>query len=144
MAVAFNNVDGTKKAASWIEKGLTPEAITFAEAFGKELTGRKGKSSYRGPFEALTTSQIRNIFGEVRRIEMKGYDERALLMLKPRLMYAVQRNPTAGSKDFQRVITTALDAVFAGATAEQKADRFRNFADFFEAILAYHRAYGGK
>lgn len=139
----FGGVDGTACSAAWIESGLTPEAIQYAEAFGRSLKEQK-----------LTTSQIRNVFGEVKRIEMElrrppaagsaGFDEQRLLMLRPRLAYATERKGTGGSRAFQKVLQPALDAVLRGSTPEERRGRLQRFAHFFEAILAYHRAEGGQ
>ena len=41
----------------------------------------------------LTTSQIRNIYGAVKKMQMKGeLDTHKLLMLKPKLAYAAKRH----------------------------------------------------
>jgi len=140
MATTLNNIDGVQKAPQWISNGLTTEAILFSELFGKELSP-KGSG---GDKASLTTSQIRNIYGEVQRLKMKGFNQASLLLLKPRLAYSTHRKGTEGSKDFRKVIEKALDAVLSGKDDSEKKTRFENFANFFEAILAYHRSYGGK
>ena len=126
MPVKFN--------ASWIQSGLNTEAIKFAEEFGKSLA------------KTLSTSQIRNVFGEVRRIQQKGITnsfDSEVLLLKPKLSYARAR--ANAPRDLESVLSSAIDAIFQNAiNPEQKFQRFENFANFFEAILAYHRAYGGK
>ncbi|KAF0151020.1 MAG: CRISPR-associated protein [Ignavibacteria bacterium] len=139
---------GFNKAVFWIANGLDVEAIQFAELFGKELTAptmknKEGKE-YKNKNEALTTSQIRNIYGEVQRLKMKGYNQSGLLLLKPRLAYSTERKGTQGSKDFRSVIEKAIDCVLDGKDEKEKQIRFENFANFFEAILAYHRSFGGK
>jgi CRISPR-associated protein Csm2 len=131
----FNGIDGVKKAPEWIKNGISQETIKFAESFGKDL------SDGRSP---LTTSQIRNVYGEVQRIKMKGFDKTALLLLKPRFAYMTKRKGTDGSKDFHSVMDKALDVVIDEVNGEKQVELFGNFADFFEAILAYHRAFGGK
>ncbi len=148
MATTINKIDGLEKTPQWIEKGLDQEAILYSELFGKELTAptmknKEGKE-YSSKQEALTTSQIRNIYGEVQRMKMKGYNETSLLLLKPRLAYSTERKGTKGSKEFREVIEKALDTVLMGKTDEEKRARFENFSNFFESILAYHRSFGGK
>jgi CRISPR-associated protein Csm2 len=140
MGTTLNNIDGVEKAPQWISNGLTTEAILFSELFGKELSP-KGSG---GDKASLTTSQIRNIYGEVQRLKMKGFNQASLLLLKPRLAYSTERKGTDGSKDFRKVIEKALDAVLNGEDENEKKARFENFANFFEAILAYHRSFGGK
>ncbi|MCW1298692.1 MAG: type III-A CRISPR-associated protein Csm2 [Candidatus Parvarchaeota archaeon] len=143
MATSFNinnqQVDGVQKAPNWIKNGIDKEAILYAELFGKELSPEG-----LGNKEALTTSQIRNVYGEVQRMKMKGFNKSELLLLKPRLAYLTERKGTTGSKDFRKVIEKALDEVLNGKNEEEMELRFQNFANFFEAILAYHRSFGGK
>lgn len=134
-------INGPEQVAEWIRHGLTREAILYAEKFGKCLAGKQeGKQRY----SALSTSQIRNVYGEVERMRMKGYDQATFLLLKPRLVYATERNHTNGSRDFKKVFVRAIDAVLEAKDTNEQAKRFERFADFFEAVLAYHRAYGGK
>lgn len=136
----FDGVNGVQNAASWIVNGLNQEAIKFAENFGRDLSRK------------LSTSQIRNVFGEVRRIQMKGETssfDSELLLLKPKLAYAKARRSGVGrdaadaAEDLEKVLSSAIDAVFVGDQSK-KFERFQNFANFFEAILAYHKALGGK
>jgi CRISPR-associated protein Csm2 len=91
----------------------------------------------------LTTSQIRNIYGTVKKLEMVGDREDViakLILLKPKLAYAYGRNDKVqGLRILKDILSDAIDLV-----AEKKEVRFQNFCRFFEAILAYHRAEGGK
>ncbi len=98
----------------------------------------------------ITTSQIRNIFGTVRQIEMnwrskpddsKSY--RQAVLLKPKIGYAAARERGQGMKDLEAVLRPGLDAMMEGKTMDEKRDRFMRFAEFCEAILAYHKKYGG-
>ena len=70
---------------------------------------------------------------------MKGgkLDTHKLLMLKPKLAYAAKRHG-GGVDTLKEVLTQAIDRV----GNDQK--KFNRFVDFFEAILAYHKAYGGR
>ena len=93
--------------------------------------------------KSLTKSQIRNIFGTVRQIQMnwtgeaeKAASYRQLLMLKPKIQYQAAR--TKEVKPLADVLDKAIDHV--GDDQVQ----FGRFVDFFEAILAYHTAEGGK
>lgn len=86
----------------------------------------------------LTTSQIRNIYGAVKKMQMKGgLDTHKLLMLKPKLAYAAKRHG-GGVETLKDVLTDAIGFV------ENDLKKFNRFVDFFEAILAYHKAYGGR
>ncbi len=112
------------------------ELVKFARETAKTLVGNK-----------LTRSQIRNIFTEVRKIEaLWGTHSveamRRLNMLKPKLAYQVER---AGPvKVLQEVLTQAIDQVNGTSDKTERDRRFRVFMDLFEAILAYHRAEGGR
>jgi len=95
----------------------------------------------------LTTSQIRGIFGTVRRIEMmwtpiadQDSDKQAqairkLILLKPKLAYQAERHKPV--KPLEVVLRQAIDQV------RGKRENFVRFVEFFEAILAYHTAFGG-
>jgi len=94
----------------------------------------------------LKTSQIRTIFASVRQIEMlwpvnapDSADARSamtqLVLLKPKLAYQAGR--TEEVKPLADLLTRAIDLV-----GEDRAN-FQRFMDFFEAILAYHKAKGG-
>lgn len=86
----------------------------------------------------LTTSQIRNIYGLVKRMELQQFDAHEFILLKPKLAYAAKRARAQGAEDLKVVLSWAIDEV---GTDEAK---FARFVDLFEAILAYHVAAGGK
>ncbi len=86
----------------------------------------------------LTTSQIRNIYGMVKRMEMQQFDPHEFMLLKPKLAYAAKRARARGAEDLKTVLSWAIDEV--GTDGQ----RFSRFVDLFEAILAYHVAAGGK
>lgn len=106
--------------------------VKYAERIGTHVARELKKD------ERLTTSQIRNIFGEVKRMEMKGFDPHKFAMLKAKVAYAAARAETEGAEIFRDVIVAAVDAVGSDA------DKFPRFVDLLEAILAYHKAAGGK
>ena len=105
-----------------------------------EQVGRRVKN------EGLTTNQIRNIFGLVKRMEMemrKGSDwKHELMMLKPKMAYAAarakERSRDRGAETLAKVLARAIDEVGSDAS------KFSRFVDLFEAILAYHKAAGGR
>ncbi|WP_051328219.1 type III-A CRISPR-associated protein Csm2 [Desulfatirhabdium butyrativorans] len=104
---------------------------------------RIAKKTLEDRYNPLTTSQIRNIYGTVKKLEMTGNPEDVLpklILLKPKLAYVVGRNSKVeGLKILRDVLGSAIDLV-----AESIEPRFQNFCRFFEAILAYHKAEGGK
>lgn len=134
-------VDAYEPSAQDIQIIMTGDLAVSAERtvqcsdrFGRALKER-----------GLKASQIRNIFGAVRRIEMNWRDDtsaeeqkaayRELLLLQPKLGYQSER--VKAVKPLANVLTAAIQQV------QGDRDRFQRFVDFFEAILAYHKAAGG-
>ena len=122
-----------------IKEKVTKVTVTFADKFGKHLANNEDG-------EPLTTTQLRRFFGEVKRQQLNGYDETQFVMLKPKLAYAVGRAKKDSRKnfkieDFNFVIANAIDCV---EESPDKEKAFRNFIYAFEAIVAYHKKYGGK
>lgn len=131
---------------SWINDKIVPATITFADNFAEDLS--KGRREGRDVIDAeMTTSQVRKFFGEVKRQQMTGFDESKFVMLKPKLAYAVGRakkNLRAKNYNiarFEEVISKAIDTVLNNKTKEARQVAFKNFVDFFEAIVAYHKKY---
>ncbi len=60
---------------------------------------------------------------------------RELILLKPKLRYQTARKNEL--EDLALLLIRAIDQV-------ENREQFQRFADFFEAILAYHKAAGGK
>ena len=115
-----------------------PEAlVNTAMVIGRSLAQRK-----------LSTSQIRNIFGEVKRMQMRGFDPYKFQLLKPRLAYVAGRQTSSpvreAAQDLKRVLDVAIDKVLEEEEGKGQRERFSRFVDFFEAILAYHREAGGR
>lgn len=112
------------------------ELVTFAQQTASQLVNA-----------SLTRSQIRGIFTEVRKLEAIWESrpieaQRRLNMLKPKLDYQAARIPAV--KTLKDVLTQAIDEVNKAPSDEERNRRFRVFMDLFEAILAYHRAQGGR
>ncbi len=115
-----------------ITGSINTTGIKYAENFGTFL-GTPYEGSKKGH---LTTSQLRKFFGEVKRQEMKKYNESEFILLKPKLAYAVGRSKKDGKskiEDFYPVISEMIDLV-----TDQRT--FKNFIKIFEAIVAYHKA----
>lgn len=129
-----------RQIEEWVKQGPQPAFLNAAESLGKKLNEGKDK-------EKLTTSQIRQVFTRLKSIEAKGYDGQRtdFMMLKPYLAYAAGRQrDVKGLRIFKEKITLGIDAVLSGGSPEEEQKRFANFCKLFEAILAYHRAHGGK
>ena len=100
--------------------------------------------------KGVTTSQLRAWFGEVKQIEaqwksgQKDLAERRLILLKPKMAYRAARqekNNPGPLHDLKDLLEQAIDLVTSSSNKDQS---FANFVAFFEAILAYHKAHGGK
>jgi CRISPR-associated protein Csm2 len=115
-----------------IEQDDARELVRLAEEYGRRLAEQK-----------LTASQIRGIFSAVRGLEGRWVTDSTrkaaageLVLLKPKLAYQAARNEPV--KLLKEMLEPALEVV-----GEDEA-RFRRFVDYFEALLAYHKAFGGK
>ena len=112
------------------DPGAAQELVQEAQRLGQELA------------RPLSTSQIRSLFGEVRQIEAdwRHNPERAhrrLILLKPKMAYRAKKEAGDGVTALVSVLDPAVDYV------QGDAGNFRRFVEFFEAILAYHKASGG-
>jgi len=115
----------------WITKEADEDLIRYAEKAGEFLV-KKG----------LTNSKIRNIYGEIKRIQMGTFEKEksAFILLKPKVAYAFgreDRNRNDGIHLFKLIFDRSSQDVSDGKS-------FQNFCNFMEAILAYHKANGGK
>lgn len=121
-----------------------PRSTKLLVDHAEELGGRLKNAN-------LTTSQIRALFGEVRQIQAQlsiGEQERAralrkLILLKPKMAYRARRERGRGVEELTSVLDPAIDLVVGGSDQETQEQNFQRFVDFFEAILAYHKAAGG-
>lgn len=115
--------------------------VDWADKIGQELA-----------HERLSTNQIRNVFGTVRQIQLRWsrpgdatetQSFRDAMLLIPKLGYFAEREVQArhgqGMKALQVTLEPALRLV--GERGEPHHDRFIRFAEFFEAIVAYHKKY---
>ncbi len=118
--------------------------LMAADEAGAELVEFAQQAADRLVRSNLTRSQIRTVFTEVRQIEAQWGEPaaiRRLNMLKPKLSYQAARS---NSVDYLReVLSDAIDEVVK-SPADKRDERFQRFVDLFEAILAYHRAKGGR
>lgn len=89
----------------------------------------------------LSSSQLRGFFGTARTIEQQGFDSakshRQFILLLPKLQYAARRANVLGMDGLCAVLSESIRLV------NNQTANFKRFVEFFEAILAYHKAYGG-
>jgi CRISPR-associated protein Csm2 len=133
----------TENIPLWITKCIDENTINFTSELGQYLANNIYINGKEIRDTALTTSQIRNFFGEIKRIQAKGFEKEksAFLLLRPKLAYAEARVTSkkreSKIKDFRQNIEKAHLQVV-------NETHFQNFVNFFEAILAYHKAAGGR
>lgn len=132
------------------------QTIMTADPTGQQLVIFASQTAERLVKDQLTRGQIRNIFTEVRKIEAlwdaegvkkpeeRDYNKalRRLVMLKPKMDYQTSRIPQV--QRLKEVLTEAIDSVAAASDKQEQDKRFKRFMNLFEAILAYHRAMGGR
>ncbi len=110
-----------------------------------EVADKKGKE-----FKPIKTNQIRNFFSHFGTIKNKYKTlkinnqpidqlDTNLILIKPKLAYAKGRNPVV--EPFQSLIFEVIDLVY---NSKNKEKAYINFFEFVEAIVAYHKYYGGK
>lgn len=127
----------------------TETLVKVADRLAKRFASMKDR-------DKLSTSQIRALFGEVRQIENKWSMEhmreralRRLILLKPKMAYRARKERGQAVRELVDVLSPAVDLVVqaevktAGERGKDTLDgNFQRFVEFFEAILAYHKAYG--
>ena len=111
---------------------LTPQFIdNLAETEGKKFA------------EKIKVSQIRNLYGAIERIrndyvkenkKWSGRIEKYLVLLRPKLAYAVGRNREL--KPLQSLFDEAVSAVLSSRNKEKALEMFLMLS---EAVVAYHR-----
>lgn len=144
--------------SNWITDKIDDDGIHYVEGLGiwlcdKKVNFNQLEDKYdtdlnsRTGFDAVSTSQIRNLFSEIKRIELtvgdseeKWEDEKvSFLLLKPKVAYnaARQKNINSKMKDLKKVFEKAHPFV-------QDIKHLKNLSNFVEAIVAYHKAHGGR
>lgn len=123
--------------------------IMTADPNGKKLVQFSEQLATQLVRDDLGTSQIRNIFSEVRRIESMWRSEgqkvaamRRLVLLKPKMAYQSAREHKINK--LVSGLNEAIGYVEQAENNKQQEERFMKFIELFEAILAYHKAKGGR
>jgi CRISPR-associated protein Csm2 len=138
-AAGATSLDSVKKIITTDDPKLLVEQ---AQQIGRQVAEAK-----------LTTSQIRNVYGPVRQIEMTwpeltehsteedrrlaGKAYREVILLKPKLVYLAAREPKLAA--LEQYFGAAIDEIGNAKDEHERRIRFKRFVEFFEAILAYHR-----
>lgn len=121
--------------SGWISDSITDQTIEYAESLGLRLKE-----------ENFTSSQFRNFYGELKRIQLSGItkNKTSFLLLKPKLAYAAARSKKdsrkagSGASLFKKHIFKMIEQVKLEENEYER--RFKNFCDLVEAVLAFHKA----
>lgn len=114
----------------WIMQGIDEEGVEFCRQAAEYLQ-QKG----------MTSSYVRNIFGELKRIESKGFAQSRIdfYLLRPKVAYATARAKGRG------IDMGLFREVYERMAPDVSDDRtFKNLVNMIEAIIAFHKACGGK
>ena len=119
--------------SEWITKSFDRDADKFAEKFGCFLKEVQ-----------LSSSQIRNIYGEIKNLQMRistdidfEREKGRFILTKAKMAYTAGRNKSEGLENFRTYFDQAHKEV-------HNKETFDRFVNFITAVFAYHRAAGGK
>lgn len=121
------------QAQNWVKSGADQPMIDFTKKVGKQLEDSE-----------LSTSQFRNVYGELKRIQMSGYEKHKsdFLLLQPKVAYAYARAKKDKNKgEGIKLLKEIFDELAKHVSSEKD---YTNFVAIFEALIAYHKAAGGK
>lgn len=146
----------------WVTEVFDEPCLNFIEGFGFYLVDKRTPEDGRPGRNAMTTSQLRNIFSEAKQIESKVrlYNSKKknqpqieesewksdikprILLLRPKIAYAtaraLDRDRNSRMKDFGEVAEAAL------IEAATSPVNYLRFVNILEGIIAYHKKYGGR
>lgn len=147
---------------SWITERFVENTISYTEDVGFLLCDKQIRTKNNGEEydinggNSVTNSQIRNFFGEVKRIQLKVSSNHekwnsvnsSFLLLKPKLNYMSARvtgkNSNSRITILKEALEKALDSIMVQPNYESTVEQYNRFSEFLEAILAYHKSFGGK
>ncbi len=129
-SVADELIRNTQKILNKRTKEDVDMFINLSEKFGRLCTQHKERNN------KITTTQLRGIFQEVKRLSDNFETCKIRLnLLRPKLAY--QRGRFGVLEPLTKVLTHMIKNVEDDTT-------LKGFKEFFEAIIAYHKAYGGR
>ncbi|RMF53300.1 MAG: type III-A CRISPR-associated protein Csm2 [Bacteroidetes bacterium] len=83
--------------------------------------------------KGITTSQLRNAFSRIKPLK----NPKELPPLRPNLAYVAARS----NSDQMKLLMQLVDDLIPGVDSSEKLAEFQRF---FEAVIAYHKYFGGK
>ena len=149
--MAYTNYNNSYNAKKPEKPSLSGDDVTrirkiiLEDENAEELVRFSNEKAEQLVRDGLTTSQLRNIFGEFRKIEAfwdkdKETSKRRLQLLQPKLAYQQKREEKTAR--FCAIMTEAVKDVFTQGANIDKG--FRNCMNLMEAIVAYHKFHGGR
>src|SRR5690625_7824315 len=127
---------------TWITKSINYEAVKWTEVEGQKLAKKSGKQS------ALTTSQLRKFFGELRRIEsdFDRYKEDVPL-LKVRLAYAVGRDKNNKGQNRSKIdifysLFNDMAEAYEKSAEKDRKEKIHRMVKLIESKVAFHKLNG--
>lgn len=120
----------------WItgEEPINNKTVEWASDLGKYLSDTQDRSN-----PAMTTSQIRKFFGEVKRIQSDfGSNIDDIPLLAAKLAYAVGRKRNRKMEEFYNEFSPAIKAI------GNKKENYERFVKLLESTVAFHKYFGGK
>ena len=131
---------------TWVTDRIQSDTIEWAKEFAETLLVKKPNGDLDED-KSLSTSQLRKFFGEIKRIQATNDFEKSkddVLMLKPKLAYAKGRAKRDNKiHNLFTEMSKALNVIDYKDNKKGEKD-FNNFIKIFEAVVAYHKASGGK
>ena len=141
---------GLGQLENWLKNGINKESVDFCEKFGFCLSrftsyNRKGEPKVK----SLSSNQIRKVYGEIKRIEMKLGESMdnwskyrsEFLLLKPKMAYSAKRDKTFPAECLYKILSASINIIDTIEDEKKRRQGFKNFCALFEAIIAYHRAF---
>lgn len=124
---------------SVLDTGIKTEHLKELETWGQYLA-EGGREKLE-----MSTSQIRRFFGEIKRIQADFENNKEdIVLLDPKIAYAVGRakkdagRRTAAIEEFYKLVSPMIRKI------DSDKKKYTNFVHVCEAIVAYHKAKGGK
>jgi len=138
------NPDREPKIPQHIQEIIQQDKIDVLIEMASNLASRMGGSDPE--LRNVTNTQIRNVYASVKRVASSSDPSdkerrRQIQMLLPRLHYAKQR-----ADKLKPLADELAECIHALQTTDDEVyrTRFKNFADYLEAIVAYHYKPSGK
>ena len=136
-----------KLKQEWIQQGIVNETVDWTKSFGEFLQSEQNGT------KPLTSSQIRKFFGELKRIQSDPNKFKSEIpLLKAKLAYAVGRDVQSAYqgrivyktklKELQEELDKGIG--FIRVESEYLRNDLNNFVKTVEAIVAFHKFFGGK